>query len=465
VTLRGRLLAAFAYLLLLTVVALAVPLAVTVDRRAKDTFYSAIDSQTQVIAASLGGSPLPGATVTGVRRAVATYGHETDARVVVTDGRGLLLADSQRPRPARIGFSTPGRPEIAAALAGRSVRLIRHSADLGGSLLVVAYPVLDRGRVVGAVRLSQPIAAVDARVRRSWLAIGAVAAAVALAGMGVAWLLASSLARPIHALGATAGRLGRGDLEARAPEAGPRDVADVARAMNRMADELVGLIEAQREFVGNASHQLRTPLTGLRLRLEAIAAGPPANADARAGLQEVDRLAELVADLLVLARAGVPPQAEAFCDLRQQARAAADRWRPVATEHGHTLTLEQPSAPVAVVGDGSDVAIVLDNLIENAIVYSPRGGSVAISVASEGVVRVRDGGPGIDPAEAARVFDRFFRGSAGRSAPGGTGLGLAIVRDLAARWGGGVELEADGPGTCIAVRLSPAPEANDIADS
>jgi len=233
VSLRGRLLAAFAYLLVLTVVALAVPLAVNVDRRAKDTFYAGIDSQTQVIAASLGGSLQPGGTLPGVRRAVAVYGRETDARVVVTDRAGELLADSQRATPARVAFDTPGRPEIGTALAGRSVSLIRHSADLGGSLLVVAYPILDRGRVVGAVRLSQPIAAVDDRVRRSWLAIGAVAAAVALVGLAVAWFLASSLARPIHALGATAVRLGRGDLEARAPEAGPTDVADVARAMNR----------------------------------------------------------------------------------------------------------------------------------------------------------------------------------------------------------------------------------------
>jgi two-component system OmpR family sensor kinase len=120
---------------------------------------------------------------------------------------------------------------------------------------------------------------------------------------------------------------------------------------------------------------------------------------------------------------------------------------------------------VAVAGDGSDVAIVLDNLIENAIVYSPGGGAVAISVATEGIVRVRDAGPGIDPGEAARVFDRFFRGSAGRSTPGGTGLGLAIVRDLAARWGGGVELEAAGPGTCIAVRFAPAPQEHDVANS
>jgi two-component system, OmpR family, sensor kinase len=463
VTLRGRLLAAFAYLLVLTVIALAVPLAVTVDRRARDSFYSAVDSQTQVIAASLGGAPQPGRSLAGVRKAVSVYGRQTDARVVVTDVAGRLLADSAQPRPAAIDFATPGRPEIGEALSGRSVRLIRKSADLGGNLLVVAYPVLDHGRVVGAVRLSQPIAAVDSRVRRSWIAIAAVAAAVAVVGIGVAWLLATSLARPIHALGATAGRLGRGDLEARAPEAGPRDVADVARALNRMADELVGLIEAQREFVGNASHQLRTPLTGLRLRLESIAAGPPANADATAGLQEVDRLAELVGDLLVLARAGVPPQGTAECDLAGQARAAADRWGAVAAGHDVRLALAAPDAPVSVAADAGDVAMVLDNLIENAIVYGPDGGEVAIAVGTDGSVRVRDDGPGIDADEAARIFDRFTRGSAGREVPGGTGLGLAIVRDLAARWGGSAGVEP-GPKTCIAVHLPVAPEEAVIAN-
>jgi signal transduction histidine kinase len=464
VTLRGRLLAAFAYLLVLTVIALAVPLAVNVDRRAKDSFYAAVDSQTQVIAASLGGSPQPGRSIAGVRKAVSVYGRETDARVVVTNAQGRLLADSSQPRPAAVDFATPGRPEISAALTGRSVRLIRKSADLGGNLLVVAYPVLDRGRIVGAVRLSQPVAAVDSRVHRSWIAIAAVAAAVAAVGMGVAWLLASSLARPIHALGATAGRLGRGDLDARAPEEGPRDVADVARALNRMADELAGVIESQREFVGNASHQLRTPLTGLRLRLEAIAAGPPANPDARAGLQEVDRLAELVGDLLVLARAGVPPHSAAESDLHGQARAAADRWRPVADGHGVTLTVSAPEGPVNVAADAGDVAMVLDNLVENAVVYGPDGGAVEIAVGADGSVRVRDDGPGIEPDEAAGIFDRFIRGNAGREVPGGTGLGLAIVRDLAARWGGSAGIE-HGPKTCVAVHLPTAPDGADVANS
>ena len=163
----------------------------------------------------------------------------------------------------------------------------------------------------------------------------------------------------------------------------------------------------------------------------------------------------LVSDLLVLARAGVPPPAAATCDLRQEARAAADRWRPVATEGGGTLTLDEPPGRVAIAADAADIAAVLDNLIENAIAYGPDGGTVALSVAADGVVRVRDDGPGIDPAEAARVFDRFYRGSAGTETPG-TGLGLAIVRDLAARWGGAAEVEPGGAGTCIAVRFPPS---------
>ena len=452
-TLRRRLLLAFAYLLLLTVVALAVPLAVSVDRRAKDAFSARIDSQAQVVAASLGGSPTPGETLAGARAAVARYGRETDARVVVTDRRGRLIADSSKSRPAAVDFDTPGRPEIADALAGRSARLVRHSTDLGSDIVVVAYPILDKGSVTGAVRLSQPVAAVDSRVHRSWLAIAGIGTLVALVGLVVAWILATSLVRPLRSLRATAARLGAGDLEARAPEDGARDIADVARALNAMADELTGMIEAQREFVGNASHQLRTPLTGLRLRLEGLAADAPDSVDTAAALVEVERLSGLVSDLLVLARAGVRPEAEGRSDLAELATAAVARWRQVAGEHGQSLSLDVPGHELAVAADAADVAAVLDNLIENAIVYCPPGSSIEVSVAAGGLLTVADDGPGIDPADAGRVFDRFYRGRTGRDVHAGTGLGLAIVRDLTARWRGTVELDPGAPGTRVLVRL------------
>jgi two-component system, OmpR family, sensor kinase len=466
VTLRRRLVLAFAYLLVLVVVALAIPLGVSVDRRAKDAFYARLSAQGQVVATSLGGTPLPGGTLTNLRQTVRNYGSQIGGRVIVTDrsNQGLLLADSDdADAPPKTPYNTAGRPEIGAALRGESVRLVRHSADLGGDLLVVAYPVLNNGQVVGTVRLSQPMAAVDARVRRSWEAIAAVAVVVAIVGLVVAWALATSLAQPLRSLEGTAGRLGRGDLEARAEVTGPPDVAAVAVELNRMAAELTALLDAQREFVANASHQMRTPLTGLRLRLEALAAGPPPDPEAELALREVDRMSDLVADLLVLARAGVPPRTATSSDLAEQARAAADRWRPVAEDREQTFALEAPRIPVVVGADPSDVAIVLDNLIENAIVYSPAGTTISVTVSKNGggTVRVEDDGPGIQPSEANRVFDRFFRGKAGSGVPGGTGLGLTIVHDLAARWSGSVDLEPSGRGTRIAVRF---PEPGDVTE-
>jgi len=463
VTLRRRLVLAFAYLLVLIVVALAIPLGVSVDRRAKDAFYARLSAQGQVIATSLGGTTIPGGDLSELRRNVRIYGSDIDARVIVTDAsnQALLLADSDDDQgPPMTPYNTAGRPEIGAALQGQSVRLVRRSVDLGGDLLVVAYPVLSGGQVVGTVRLSQPMAAVDARVRRSWEAIAAVAAVVAIVGLAVAWALATSLAQPLRSLAGTAERLGRGDLGARAEVTGPPDVAVVAVELNRMAAELTALLDAQREFVANASHQMRTPLTGLRLRLEALAAGPPPDPEAELALREVDRMSDLVADLLVLARAGVAPRSVTSSDLAEQARAAADRWRPVAEDRQQMFALEAPRIPVVVSADPSDVAIVLDNLIENAIVYSPSGATVSVTVSKNGggTVHVEDDGPGIHPSEANRVFDRFFRGKAGSAVPGGTGLGLTIVHDLAARWSGSVELEATGSGTRIVVRF-PEPGA------
>ena len=469
-TLRRRLVLAFAYLLVLIVVALAIPLGVSVDRRAKDAFYARLSAQGQVIATSLGGSrPARRRPARPAPEGAGRTGSSIDARVIVTDGsdEALLLADSDDAQaPPQTAYNTPGRPEIAAALAGQSVRLVRHSADLGGDLLVVAYPVLNGGQVVGTVRLSQPMAAVDARVRRSWEAIATVAVIVAIVGLAVAWVLATSLAQPLRSLAGTAERLGGGDLGARAEVTGPPDVAAVAVELNRMAAELTALLDAQREFVANASHQMRTPLTGLRLRLEALAAGPPPDPEAELALREVDRMSDLVADLLVLARAGVPPRSATSSDLAEQARAAADRWRPVAEDREQTFALDAPRIPVVVGADPSDVAIMLDNLIENAIVYSPTGATVSVTVSNTGggTVRVEDDGPGIHPSEANRVFDRFFRGKAGSGVPGGTGLGLTIVHDLAARWSGSVELEPSGRGTRIAVRFPEPGEATELTE-
>jgi signal transduction histidine kinase len=228
-------------------------------------------------------------------------------------------------------------------------------------------------------------------------------------------------------------------------------LAALARSFNRMAGSLAGNLEAQREFLANASHQLRTPLTGLRLRLEAIreeggfAAEQAAKADA-----DLDRLSALVDDLLALARASSREASAEQVDLVEVSREAAGRWRDAAAAAGKRIELEARGRPVAWASH-EDVAHVLDNLVDNAIRYAPRGAEVRVGAESRdghAVLEVWDTGPGISSEDRERVFERFYRGAIGRQAGSGTGLGLAIVAELVRRWGGDVRV-LDGPGARI----------------
>ena len=187
--------------------------------------------------------------------------------MVVVDEQGRLLADSAG--NGRRGESYASRPEIAAALTGRAEQGTRQSDTVGDELLYTAVPILDEGRTVGAVRVTQSNAAVGERVRRNVLVVVGVGLAALALGLVLAWVLAGSLARPLRALAGTARRVEDGELDARAEVTGAREQQEVAIAFNEMTERLEQVLEAQREFVGNASHQLRTPLTGLRLRLEA----------------------------------------------------------------------------------------------------------------------------------------------------------------------------------------------------
>ena len=235
---------------------------------------------------------------------------------------------------------------------------------------------------------------------------------------------------------------------------GAREQQEVAVAFNEMTDRLGQALEAQREFVGNASHQLRTPLTGLRLRLEA--AGLKSHDEGvRHELElaeaEVERLTRLLNSLLTLARDGDRPALRVPVSLRGAAESAYDRWRPRAEASGHTLVLEGDGDALVRAAD-EDVAITLDNLIENAIVYAPAGTTVTVTWDAQGRLAVLDEGPGVPPGEERRVFERFRRGRTDRP---GTGLGLAIVDALARRWGGSasIRMREDGTGSRAEVVL------------
>jgi signal transduction histidine kinase len=439
-SLRARLIAAFAYVLVLVIVALAVPLSLNLSKRVDAEVRAEAAGQAQLVAASAGGrldDP------DELDRLAARASESLGGRVVIVDARGRLLADSAGEGLENESYAT--RPEIAAALRGRTDQGERRLEDLGQDLLYTAVPIVSAGRTTGAVRVTQSVDAVNDEVRNDTLALIGVGAIALLLGLGVAWLLAGSLSRPLRGLAATARRVEAGDLETRADETGPAEQREVAAAFNDMTERLAQALSAQREFVANASHQLRTPLTGLKLRLEAAglaARDPEVERELAAAEREADRLAKLLDELLTLAREADRPATAAEVSLRATAEEACERWAGPASSSGHSLELGG-GEDVCVLASAHDLAIVLDNLVENALNYSPAGSTVTIQwSARDGRARlaVLDEGPGVAPEEDGRLFGRFYRGAAARRSAPGTGLGLAIVETLARRWGGGARI-------------------------
>ena len=362
-SLRARLLAAFAYVLVLVIVALMVPLALNLSRRVDAEIKSEAQGQAQLLAAGAAGRlDDPDQLEELVRNASERLG----GRVIVVNRNGRLLVDSAGAGLRSTSYAT--RPEIARALAGQPSQGTRHSDSLGEDLLFTAVPVVRASRPAGAVRVTQSVDAVQGEVRTDVIALVAVGVVALLLGLGVAWLLAGSLAKPLRGLARTARRVAGGDLDARARVEGSAEQREVASAFNDMTGRLARALRSQQEFVANASHQLRTPLTGLRLRLEAAALkarDPAVERELHAAERETERLARLLAELLTLARERERPAAEPV-DLADVAETARERWAGPAERSGHVLRVNG-DGPAVVASTFEDLGVIIDNLLENAI--------------------------------------------------------------------------------------------------
>ena len=433
---------------MLAVVGLGVPLGATLADRVDAEVRSDARGQADLVAASAADLLSPRDRPT-LERLVRNAGGSVRGRVIVVDRAGALLADSQG-APAGRDYST--RPEIRAALGGEPDQRERGSQTLDERLLATSVPVLRRGQPVGAVRVTQSVDAVDRAVRRAWLGLALVGLLVVAAGLLAGWLIASWVARPTVRLDQAARRVAEGDLGVRAREEGSAEQRSLARTFNEMTARLGRLLDSQREFVADASHQLRTPLAGLRLRLEAAeadTADPSAREELEGAQHEVDRLAQMVGELLELSRAGERELPGERLDLAGAARRACARWERTAGDRR-----------VRVEGTGADAWCapadldrIVDALVENALRYG--AGTVTIATGPTWI-RVLDEGPGLEDGEAEAVFERFHRGSAGRGGPQGTGLGLPIARELARRWGADVTIRSrdDGLGAVAELRFA-----------
>jgi signal transduction histidine kinase len=441
-----RLLLGYLSLTALVLLVLEVPLAVTYARNERTTLTTKVERDA-VAVASVADDVLdqPTPRLAPLRAFVEEYARDTGGRVVVVNGRGRSLVDTDPPEAGVRDFSS--RPEFGEALAGRVATGVRHSALLGTDLLYVAVPVSSNGRVTGAVRITYPTSAVDARVRRYRLTLLAIALVVLAAAAAVGLALARFVSRPLRDVQSAAAEAAGGDLTARAPEdEGPPEVRALAAEFNDMVAQLDTLLRSQQDFVADASHQLRTPLTALRLRLENLERDldDDGRRELDAAIDEVERLSRLVTGLLVLARADETPTPGSV-DLNEVVGGRVDAWAPYAEELGIALeTRLDGAAPARATRERLDQ--VLDNLIENALEHSPSGGRVTVGAAGSDV-HVVDEGPGLSDEERERAFDRFWRGGRGE----GSGLGLAIVRRLVEADGGTVELRRADTGGIDAV--------------
>ena len=421
---RPRILAAIVGVALLAVATLAIPLSVRLAGDARDQTIArlgrtaaaatvripnAIEPDTRLRLPDLASEgDLSAYDITGVRR-----GREGPARADLTTRRALA------------GHANNGRTR---------------------SSVVVGVPVVRGLRVIAAIRASEPIAVTDAQVRRQRVNIGLFAAAAVLIAVLVGLWLSSVLARPLRRLRVAATRLGHGDFTVRAPRSGIAEADSLAGALDETAARIEDLVERERTFSAHASHQLRTPLTSLRLAVETELERPrpDPNIALHEVLVEADRLEQTIDDLLLLAR-GTADRGPT--DLRAVVESARDRWNGIFVAAGRPLRV--PAAPEqALEAHASTAALgqILDVLLDNALKHGAGTVQVVLRPGSGGgaVIAVEDEGAGVE-GDPDGVFSTAARG--------GHGLGLPLAAALATAEGARLRLARNGPGAVFELAL------------
>ena len=313
--------------------------------------------------------------------------------------------------------------------------------------------------IVVAVGVSTLVSSVGFRLGLPLLLRPLISASIALA---MVQLLARGMTSPLREMAHAARAMAGGDYAKRVTATSQDEVGDLARAFNAMAAELAEVDRARRDLVANASHELRTPITALQAVLENVVDGvePPDPETLRTMLRQVERLSRLVSQLLDLSRleSGTAPLERRLFALGEVLGDAADECRLHAP--GVHLDVRVDPAGLSVNADRDRVHQVVANLLENAVRHSPEGGRVQLRATSSTrgrvTIEVSDEGPGIDDADATRVFERFYRADAARSArQGGAGLGLAIARWIVDLHGGEIRPERREPHGCRMVIVLP----------
>ncbi|WP_329193795.1 sensor histidine kinase [Streptomyces sp. NBC_01435] len=357
-------------------------------------------------------------------------------------------AMAKAPAVWQLPIEGEGRRAFKEALLGRRSHDPPQVWPWQNGRVVVASPVVRDGDVVAVVVLDSPTEEMRSRTLRGWLLIAAGEAVAMLVAVGAAIRLTGWVLLPVRTLDAATHDIASGRMRSRvAASGGPPELRRLARSFNEMADNVEDVLEQQRAFVADASHQLRNPLAALLLRIELLALElPEGNEEIASVRTEGKRLAQVLDDLLDLALA---EHAAADLQLKDIGALTAERvasWRPVAEEKGVRLRADGASA-VTAWADPIALSSALDAIIDNALKFTPAGEEVVVTVASgrdHVTVVVADRGPGLTAAERERIGDRFWRSTQHQNIRG-SGLGLSISQALLAAGGGSLSFAAHEP--------------------
>jgi heavy metal sensor kinase len=448
-SIRFRLAAWHAVLLTAVFALLGGLLYATVKKYLDDTLLETQARRARQIAGTL----LANAPRTGeayvVREIKALYDPELNDRFIrVTRRDGSVLYVSGPPNDQ--SFDPSRVPSAGAGRAPEFTRLERLGD--GGSVLVAAFRAEATPGGPYLVEVGTSAGPVDRLARHilELLALG-IPLVVAVAAAG-GYLLARQALRPVEEIAWKAAIITQHNLSERLPVARTGDELErLSTALNLMITRLDDAFGNSKRFVADASHELRTPLTVIQGELENLAADPqlPAELRDRVGstLEEVERLGKIVQKLFALSRldAGEAQAEWVRLDIAALVSATADQMLLLAEDRNITVTREARE-PVHVMGDRARLKQVVVNLIDNAVKYTPPGGTVRLRVhrdSTHGIIEVADTGVGIPPEAVPLVFERFFRVDRERSAgEGGAGLGLAIVKSICVAHGGRVYVES-----------------------
>ncbi|GAA2511296.1 HAMP domain-containing sensor histidine kinase [Pilimelia columellifera] len=370
-------------------------------------------------------------------------------QVDVVDARGEILSSTHpgQHRPGELAAAE----DIRTALTGQG-RVSTRTAESGGErFMSVAVPVRPGEPGQGAIRVTVPMATVTDRIYQVWWILTAAGLVVLAAAAAVAVALARWISRPVRELETTARQLADGAPPPPTPVTGPPELRRLAATVYATAARLQALTQAQRSFAGNASHQLRTPLAAIRLRLENLEndIDTSGRKHLHAAVRETDRLARMVQTLLDMARSGHPSSRREAINLRDAVTERVSLWQPLAVQRGvriqHTNIAD---VSVSVVPGALDQ--ILDNLLSNSIRHAPTDSPITISTRPTASpedaaveLHIADSGPGLPPDQRDQAFSPFWR--APGAPKGGTGLGLSLVKQLAEASDGEVRLEPVEP--------------------